>query len=141
MPLDGLSFTNAGIYKIPNAMEVEMLTQQSSQAQAEVAVKKTEKGEQLKHNTNESDSEDETNAEGRYTDNNDESESQNNESFNSGDEINILKYRVSFNQSTDSVELIDRITGNIAESISPKDLISLVSKSKGASGILVDKQI
>ena len=47
MPLDGLSFSNAGIYKIPNPAEVALLAEQSSQAQAEVAIKKTEKGEKL----------------------------------------------------------------------------------------------
>ena len=144
MPLDGLSFSNAGMYKIPNPMEVAMLAEQSSQAQAEVAIKKTEKGEHLKNNAQERNLEDKTNAEGRYTDdneNNQENNDQNTGSSDREDEINTLKYRVSFNQSTDSVELVDRLTGNIVETISPKDLINLISKSKNASGILVDKQI
>lgn len=142
MPLDGLSFSNSGMYKIPNPMEAALLVEQSAQAQAEVAIKKTEKGEKLKNQTSEENLDEETNAEGRYTDDNDNNDSnQNMESSDSETHVNMLKYRVSYNQATDSVELIDRKTGYMVESISPKDIMGLISKSKGASGILVDKQI
>ena len=39
------------------------------------------------------------------------------------------------------VELIDQKTGTVVETISPDDLVNLISKSMKPSGILVDKEI
>jgi uncharacterized FlaG/YvyC family protein len=39
------------------------------------------------------------------------------------------------------VELVDVRTGLVIETISPDDLVNLISKSKEASGVLVDRQI
>ena len=139
MPLDGLSFSNSGIYKIPTPMEVALLAEQSSQVQSETVIKKTEKSDEVKTDLGDNYLDEKTNAEGRET--GEEEEDNQNESFNSETDIDIMKYRVKFNQSNDLVELIDRTTGSIVETIAPKDLLSLISKSKGASGILVDKQI
>lgn len=135
MSLDGLSFSNSGIYKIPTPIEVAAMAEQSSQVQSEIIIKKTEKSEETKSDFGDNYLDEKTNAEGRET--GDDEEDNQNESF----EINAVKYKVKFNQSTDLVELIDEITGEIVETITPTDLLSLISKSKGASGILVDRQI
>ena len=39
------------------------------------------------------------------------------------------------------VELVDRITHWVIETIKPEDLVSLITKSKGYSGILVDRKV
>lgn len=138
MPFDGISFNEAG-YKITLPSEMNIQTELASKAEAKTFVKKLDES----HTVN-PDGKNKKNQDGQNQKKEKDGE---NESFdeNSPEFINksqkAKKYKVSFNQLNDMVELIDRQTGNIIETIAPNDLLSLVSKSKTVSGILVDRRI
>lgn len=138
MPFDGISFTEAG-YKITLPSEMNIQAEMSAKTQAQTFVKKLDGSHKVqpdgknKKGSQNQDSQKEENNEEDFSDE------------NSPEFINkskkIKKFKVSFNQLNDMVELIDRETGKIIETISPNDLLYLVSKSRTASGILVDRRI
>ncbi len=58
------------------------------------------------------------------------------------DSVNAKKkYKVKLNNKTQLIELIDIETGKIIETITPTDLVKLVSKLNSTSGILVNRRI
>lgn len=137
MPYDGISFTDSG-YKVTPPSEMNIQAEMSAQAQAKTFIKKLDESHKTEPDgKNKQDSENQ----------NSKKEKDDEDSFdeNAPEFINkskkIKKFKVSFNQIDDMVELIDRETGKIIETISPNDLLNLVSKSKTASGILVDRRI
>jgi len=139
MPFDGISFTEAG-YKITLPSELNLQAEMSAKTQAQTFVKKLDESHKVQP--------DSKNKKNPQKQNSKEEENNNEEEFsdeNSPEFINkskkIKKFKVSFNQSNEMVELIDRESGKIIETISPNDLLHLVSKSKTASGILVDRRI
>jgi len=138
MPFDGISFTEAG-YKITLPSEMNIQAEMSAQTQAKTFVKKLDGSHKVQpDNKKKKDSQNQ----------NAQEEKNNEEEFsdeNSPDFINkskkIKKFKVFFNPLNEMVELIDRESGKIIETISPNDLLRLVSKSKAASGILADRRI
>jgi len=138
MPFDGISFTDAG-YKITLPSEMNIQAEMSAKTQAQTFVKKLDGSGKVQpdgKNKQDAKNQDSNNEENKDEDFLDE---------NSPEFVNkskkTKKFKVFFNQLNDMVELIDRETGKIIETISPNDLLNLVSKSKTASGILVDRRI
>lgn len=137
MPLDGLSFSSSAFFRPITPAEVALQVEKIAQNQAETVIKKTEEGEKIKSDSENDEDESSKNSEGRNTE--DESEDDNSNIFLSQEKIK--KYKVKFNSLTDMVELIDQKTGSVIETISPNDLMNLLSKSAKPSGILVDREI
>ncbi|MDD3013500.1 MAG: hypothetical protein PHC34_07350 [Candidatus Gastranaerophilales bacterium] len=135
MPLDGLSFSNSGMYRITAPMEVTDQVKQFSEIQAQNTIKKPEEADKLKADL-ENDKDQHKDLQGRETGDDSQEEEQEKENFTDRN-----KYKVRFNQKTDMVELIDQKTGFILETISSIDLVNLVSKSNGSSGVFVDEKI
>lgn len=134
---DGLSSANLG-NRLLTAMEIASQAEHSAQVEAETIVKKISKQKEIIPDPDEDTYERHQDLQGRETgDDSDENE----DSEFSEDEENINKYKVRLNKITDMVELIDHKTGLIVETIAPDDLIGLISKTKGSSGILIDKEI
>lgn len=138
MPFDGISFTDAA-YKITLPSEKNIQAEMVSQTEAKTFVKKLDEshkvqpdGKNKKNPQNQNQQKEQNDNEGSFDENTPEFVKKSQK---------IKKYKVSFNQSSDMVELVDRETGNIIETISPNDLLTLLSKSKTASGILVDRRI
>lgn len=137
MPYDGISFTESG-YKITLPSELNIQAEMSSQAQAKTFIKKLDGSDKIHP-----DGKNKKNSDNEQSKNNQEDEDSS-EEFTSEFEKKspkTTKFKVYFNQSIDMVEIIDKNTGKIIETISPNDLLNLVSKSKTASGILVDRRI
>ncbi len=137
MPLDGLSFSNSGLQRILSPAEIAEQTAQLAQNQAETAVKKLDKKPKAENNLD-LDKEDEQNRDLQGRDS--EEEAKDESKGNSEKEIS-KKYKVKFNPVTDMVELIDKYSGAIVETITPEDLVNLVAKSINPSGILIDREI
>lgn len=137
MPYDGISFTESG-YKITLPSELNIQAEMSSQTEAKTFVKKLDGSHKVqpdgknKQNSKNQDSEKEKDEE-------DLSDELSSELKNKSNKT--TKFKVFFNQLSDMVEIIDRETGKVIETISPKELLNIVSKSKTASGILVDRRI
>lgn len=134
MPLDGLSFSNSGMYKLTAPTELNDQVKQFSEVQAQTTIKKTEGLEKTKADIENDDNEHDL--QGRDTSEDGQDQAEEKENYTDRN-----KYRVRFNQMTDMVELIDQRTGLILETISSNDLVNLMSKSKGSSGVLVDEKI
>jgi hypothetical protein len=135
MPLDGLSFSNSGLFKITTPTEVALQVEQAAKTEAETIIKKIEEKEKIKPDL-EGEDEEQQDLEGRDT----QDETEEDEKGEITKE-KIKKYKVKFNPLTDMVELIDKKTGLIIETISPEDLMNIISKTVKPSGILVDREI
>ena len=135
LPFDGISSSETG-YKIPLPAENNIQAEMAAKAQASVQIKKLEESHKvLADGKNKRDR-------GRQNSKKQKEDEEFDEDLPEFvNKSKTKKYKVSFNQSLELVELIDRETGDIIETISPNDLLSLVSKSKAASGILVDRKI
>ncbi|EKE02024.1 MAG: hypothetical protein ACD_20C00435G0013 [uncultured bacterium] len=136
MPLDGLSFSNSGLFKVINPAEVALQAEQRAQAQAETVIKKLEEKEKLNPDVEDESEDRQRDLQGRESNDSEEKDSE----FLEKQE-KIKKYKVKFNSLTDMVELVDQKTGTIVETISPDDLINLISKTVKPSGILIDREI
>ncbi len=138
MPLDGLSFSNSGLQRIPSPAEIAEQAAQVAQNQAETAIKKLDKKQKAENNLDlEKEEEQGRDLQGRESEEDPKDES---EKENSQREIS-KKYKVKFNPITDMVELIDKYSGATVETITPEDLVNLVAKSLNPSGILIDREI
>lgn len=137
MPLDGLSFSNSGMYKMTAPAEINDQVKQVSEVQAQIAIKKPEELDKSKPDL-ENDSDRQQDLQGRDS-SDDEKKEDNTEENTSYADRN--KYKVKFNPITDMVELIDQQTGMIMETISSNDLVNLVSRSMSSSGVFVDETI
>lgn len=136
MPFDGISFNEAG-FKMPLPAENHLHAELASKAQANLLIKKAEDIHKIKR-------EGKNKKDGKKQQSKDAEDEEETFDENLPEFVNKFKakkYKVSFNRSKELVELIDRETGTVIETITPDDLLSLVSKSKTASGILVDKKI
>jgi uncharacterized FlaG/YvyC family protein len=139
MPFDGISFTDAA-YKITLPSERNIQAEVASQAEAKTFVKKLDESHKVDQDGKNKKEQEEKKKEEEEKQENLESQDESSADFVKKSE-KIQKYKVSFNQNNEMVELVDRKTGKIVETISPNDLLTLVSKSKSASGILVDRKI
>lgn len=139
MPFDGISYTEPG-YKITPPSEMNIQAEMSAQTQAKTFVKKLDGSHKVQADGKHK--QDSKKKDSQKKENNDEEDflDENSPEFVNKSKI-TKKFKVSFNQLNDMVELVDRETGKIIETISPNDLLNLVSKSKTASGILVDRRI
>ncbi len=139
MPIDGLSFFNNELYKIAAPGQAKEQAEEYAKCEAETAIKKPEQNEKTKSDV-ESNHEESTDLEGRDCDEEcDEEEFQ--------DEIELFqtesgkkKYKVKFNNESDTVELIDKETGKVVQTLSSEDLKALIDRNKMSSGMLVDKE-
>jgi len=136
MPYDGVSFTEAG-YKITLPSELNIQAEMKAKAEAETFLKKLDESHKVapdgRHRKNTPD----------HQKKEEKEESSKKEDLK---ELSVVqkksaKYKVYFNQTNDMIEILDKNTGEVLETITPADLLALVSKSKTASGILVDKRI
>ncbi len=137
MPYDGISFSDSG-FKVNLPSEIALQAEMSAQTHAKTIIKKPEESQKVKPDGERA----KQDSQGKDSQEDEEDEFLDE---NSPEFINkskkTKKFKVSFNQSNDMVELIDRKTGKIIETISPNELLNLISKSKTASGILVDRRI
>ncbi|HSA07296.1 MAG TPA: flagellar protein FlaG [Candidatus Gastranaerophilales bacterium] len=138
MPIDGVSSQNLGFQQV-NPTEVNIQAEAASKAEAQKMIKEANKSAKTKAD-GENDDDQERDLEGRDSDESDSEEEDDSEKTQKFLQ-NTKKFNVKFNSSTEMVEMIDISTGNIVESVSPEDLINLLSKTKAFSGILVDRKI
>ena len=136
MPIDGVSFSNSG-FNINNPSEVNVQAEALASKEAEKKVKETEKSDKPE----EDDEEAERDLQGRDT-----QDGENEEEENDPEKLKNLieqkkKFLVKFNASTELIEMQDAITGEVIETLTPEDLINLLSKSKAFSGVFVDRKI
>lgn len=136
MTIDGLSIANLGLFKPATPSEVAHQAEQSAQKQAEIIIKDVEQldkvdpdGGKSKQDAKEGEQEDA------------EQQAQENTEFSADENLDLKKFMVKFNSTTNMVELIDRMSGEVIETISSNDLVNLMSKSKNPSGVLVDRKI
>jgi len=134
MPYDGVSFTEAG-YKITLPSELNIQAEMKAKAEAETFLKKLDESNKVA-------------PDGRHRRNSPEHQKKEEEKSKKEDLKDLaltqkksVKYKVYFNQTNDLIEILDKNTGEVLETITPADLLALVSKSKTASGILVDRTI
>jgi uncharacterized FlaG/YvyC family protein len=137
MSLDGIAFTNLGFYRPVEPSELAQQADKSSQEHAK-AIQEVDKMDQMKLNPDGKQKKQQENSSKKEEDS-EETVEINEEFFETKSSLN--QYEVQYNNITNKVELIDKITKKVMESIKPEDLVSLMSKSKGYSGILVDRQI
>ncbi len=136
MPIDGVSFQNAGFHQI-NPTEVNILAESSAKAEALKKIKEPNKSDKTKADSEENEDQ-EKDLQGRYSgDEESENNFGNSESFLQDNK----RFKVKFNSSTEMVEMIDAASGDVLETIAPDDLINILSKSKAFSGIFVDRKI
>lgn len=139
MPFDGISYIDSG-HKIVPPAEKNIQAEMYSQVEAKTFIKKLDESHKIQQDGKNKKKQDNQKSSKEKNDSNEEFYDDNSAEL-SNKSTKIKKYKVSFNQSSDMVELIDKETGNIIETISPNDLLGLVSKSKTISGILVDRRI
>ncbi len=139
MPIDGLSFFNNELYKVAAPGQAKEQAEEYAKCEAETTIKKPERNEKTKSDV-ESNHEESKDLEGR-----DCSDEECEDELH--DEIEIYqtesgkkKYKVRFNSETDMVELIDKETGKIVQTLSPEDLKALIERNKKSSGMLVDRE-
>ena len=137
MPFDGISFTDVN-YKIVLPSEMNIQAEMVAQTQAKTIIKKLDESHKVQPDSKNKN--DNTKQDSKKENNDEEFSDENSQEFIDKSE-NSKKFKVLFNQLNEMVELVDRETGKIIETISPHDLLKIVSKSKTASGILVDKKI
>lgn len=133
MPIDGVSFQNSG-FNIQNPSEVNVLAEQAAAKEAEKKIKEVDKSDKTEADSEENEDK-ERDLQGRDSEGGTESED-----FENLTEIE-KKFVVKFNQATQLVEMLDAKTGEIIETLSPEDLLKLLSKSKAFSGVFVDRKI
>lgn len=139
MPIDGVSFSNTG-FNIINPHEVNMLAEGLANKEAEKKIKEANKSDETKADSDEDEENKDRDLQGRDTQENEEQGTENRENLT---EITAKdkKFLVRFNSSNEMVEMIDAKSGAVLETVSPEDLIKLLSKSKAFSGVFVDRKI
>lgn len=139
MPLDGLSFSNAEMYRAVTPLDISIQAENINHVNQETTIRKINEADKSNPDVESSDEDARNDLAGSY---NDEEQDDNNEQKSFIDrKENVKKYKVKFNRQTEMVELVDIQKGVVVETITPDDLINIISKSKDASGILVDRKI
>ncbi len=132
MPIDGVSFSNSG-FNITNPSEVNVQAENLAAKEAEKKIKETEKSDKTEPDSDDS----ERDLQGRDTKDDSEENSGNKNELKG----NNKKFTVKFNSSTEMIEMQDAITGEVVETLTPEELLRLLSKSKAFSGVFVDRKI
>lgn len=140
MSIDGLSMANVGIFRELNPADVAMAVTRSSEQKAETSIKDIEELEKFKLDSDE-DSKEEQNSDSKYDARSYDDTTEESDQEAVFDGKDIKRYKVKFNNDVDLIELVDIKTNKVIETITPGDLMKLLSKSKNPSGILVDRQI
>jgi uncharacterized FlaG/YvyC family protein len=136
MSLDGISLSTLGLYQPVTPSEVANRAEKSSQELADKVIKEVENAEKLKLNPEGSNKQQEKEASKQK-----KSKEITEVEEDIFEENRLNQYVVKFNSSTNLVELVDKTTQAVIETIKPEDLISLMSKSKTHFGILVDREV
>lgn len=136
MSLDGISLATLGLYQPVTPSEVANRAEKSSQELADKVIKAVENAEKVKLNPEDSNKQQE-----RETSKQKKSKETTEVEEDIFEENRLNQYVVKFNNLTNLVELVDKTTQTIIETIKPEDLINLMSKSKTHFGILVDREV
>lgn len=137
MGLDGFSISNLGLHKEFTSAQLASNAEALAKKGTQFSIKNVDSIAE-KQKIKEKESDDETQKqELTYS----EGEAYENEEDDEEETEDIKKYSVKLNNSSQLIELIDIENEQIIETISPADLIKLVSKLNSTSGILVNKEI
>jgi uncharacterized FlaG/YvyC family protein len=141
MPLDGLSFSNSGL-KMVNLSEAALLAENTVKNEAKTELKKVNQSGKSQTDL-QKDEDSEKDLQGRDTDGEtfEEELSEKFENIAETSPEGKRKFRVSFNQGSEMVEISDPKTQEIIETLTPEDLLNILSKTKSFSGIFVDRKI
>jgi uncharacterized FlaG/YvyC family protein len=139
MSIDGIAFTNLGFYRPIEPSELAQQADKASQTHAEKVIQEVENLDQIKLNPDAKQKKQQENSKEKQQENSEEKIELQEDLFE--DKKYSNKYEVQYNNITNMVELIDKINQKVIETIKPEDLINIISKSKGYSGILVDRKI
>lgn len=139
MSLDGLSFSNLGLYKLVSPVDATVQSEKLSQEKAEEIIKQTEALERVDADAGK---------EKQQQSKDNEDDTENNEEFSENEENSnifknenkIKKYIVNYNKQTNEVELINKKDRSIVESISPSELMEINKKFQNNTGFLIDKE-
>lgn len=140
MPIEGVSFQNSGFQNTAPA-EAAHQAENLAKAEAQKKIKEPTEADKPQADSEENDEEQDRDLEGRDTSDDDSDDQQNDPDKVKKFLQDEKKYSVKFNSSTEMVEMIDIASGKIVETISPDDLINILSNSKAFAGIFVDRKI
>lgn len=139
MGLDGFSISNLGLHKEFTSAQLASNADALAKKGTEFSIKNVD-GLAKKQKVSEKDSDDDSdNPELSYYEDDEDNDNEENEDSENQDEAR--RYSVKINNSSQLIELIDTENNQIIETISPNDLIKLVSKLNSTSGILVNREI
>lgn len=139
MPIEGVSFQSSGFQPL-NPAEAMVQTEATSKAEAQKKIKEPTKSDETKPDSDENEDGEKRDLQGRYSgegSEGDEESKEKAEKYLKSDK----KFNVRFNSTTEMVEMVDTNTGNVVETISPDDLVNILSASKAFSGVFVDRKI
>lgn len=134
--MEGLSFTSIGNLRILTPGEIAIQSELSSKNHAAIVIKKIDNAKKTEKDLDR-DNNKKRDLQGRFI----EDEKEVEELALTPIEKSLNKYKVKLNSSNYMVELIDQSSGKIMESITPDELVRLVSKTRNPSGILFDREV
>lgn len=144
MGLEGFSMGNLGLNADITSAQMAVQSELLAQRESEIKIKNVEEmaedgGVRSKDEPSENDKQFNDGLEKKDDENKDETES----TFSEKDfeNRNPKEFSVRINQETEMVELFNNKNDKILETINAKDLMGLMSKLDGASGILVNRKI
>lgn len=160
MGLDGFSMGNLGLNATLTSAQMANQAEYLAQKDSEIIIKDVEKLEKEQAVKSKEEEEDEKNQQFNdgFKKNEDEDESGQEDEANSDDNVlneeitselierdfaskDPKEFSVRLNQETDMIELINNKEDKVLETIKAQDLMNMVSKLNGASGILVNRKI
>lgn len=135
--MDGLSSSSLGLQRFITPMDVALHAEHTAQQNAETVIKKAENSEKTLADPHDGD---DNEGGSNYTAREDGEETGSSTDFEKK-KANAKRYKVTFNQLTNMVELVDQQSGYVVETLAPDDLMGIVSKSGKSLGFLVDRAI
>jgi len=150
MGMDGISMVGTGIVQEGNSRDISTQTAQNVQ-QGNNEVKNVnqltegniikEKEEQEKQQERESTKKDNDDTDNDEIDSDEETDDDDETNLKEYDQSDYENFYVKIVPESDTVELYDKITDALIETISAKDLTQLVGRLNIASGIFVNKRV
>ena len=142
MGLDGFSMANLGLHKEFTSAQLASNAEALAKRGTEHSIKNIDGMDQKqKIERKNSDDESEGFEFSYYDDEEEESTAEDENTDQQASQRQQKKYNVKLNNDSQMIELIDTENNSIIETISPSDLIKLVSKLNSASGILINRKI